>query len=110
MHQNQQLKSDQGFVLRLLRIFPDQLVYLFYLVSLLIALGDDGTIVLQQRCLLTVFDKAGDPAFGLGGHLIVDALDLVKKACLCDSRILLEIRLCHPRDLSDSLAELFLMC
>lgn len=41
--------------------------------------------------------------------MIVDSLYLIKKTCLCNCGILLEIRLCNPRDFSYGLAELFLM-
>lgn len=89
MNQDQQFQSNQTFTFILLRVSVNDVVNLLNLILLLIALGNDRTIVLEKRCLFVVFHKSSDPSLSLSCHLIIDPFDLIQNACLGNNCILL---------------------
>lgn len=77
MQQYKNLEHDETLAGVLLHLLLYYLVYLFNFVSLFPALADKEAVVLHQWRLLVLFDEAKNPAFSLGGDLMVQSAHLL---------------------------------
>ena len=89
MHLLQVHRNVHQFVL--LCVFEDYIVDLFDFVLFLVALGNNGAVILEERSFFAVLHEACNPALGLSGDLVVDSLDFVQKTSLGNSSVFLEV-------------------